>query len=262
MSQEGLKECCVSGHLHEGTPNGKVERLYGLSTYVTGSGDKTVVIITDVFGYELPNGRLLADEIATQGEYRVLVPDFFQGDSMDSRILENMEAKNKSIVKKVTDTAGMLASGAPWMFRHREAAARPVVEGFMKQLRQDEAVKKVGAVGFCWGGRWSILLAQTDLVDASVACHPSLLSVPADYKAVKKPLCICVGDNDDMFKGKDLTKTNDYFKNERKDVEFEMLVIPGAKHGYAIRGDPRDPEQKKQKDQSTAKTVSWFKAHL
>lgn len=54
-SSEGLKECCVSGHVHEGEPKGKVDKVYGLDTYVTGesNAEKTVILITDVFGYSL-----------------------------------------------------------------------------------------------------------------------------------------------------------------------------------------------------------------
>jgi hypothetical protein len=54
----GISECCVSGHLHEGKPRGAVGEVNGLKTYMTGpedgSKDKTILFITDVFGYQLP----------------------------------------------------------------------------------------------------------------------------------------------------------------------------------------------------------------
>lgn len=55
MSQQ-LGECCVSGHLHEGTPKGTEKELYGRATYVTGeeNAEKTIVFITDIFGYAFP----------------------------------------------------------------------------------------------------------------------------------------------------------------------------------------------------------------
>lgn len=64
-----IKSCCVSGHLHEGTPEGSQQTLHGLPTYViepkNGAGAKTgttVVFLTDIFGFKLTNTRLLADE--------------------------------------------------------------------------------------------------------------------------------------------------------------------------------------------------------
>lgn len=43
-----------------------------------GSKDKTILFITDIFGFELVNVRLVADEYAAQG-FHVLVPDFLEG---------------------------------------------------------------------------------------------------------------------------------------------------------------------------------------
>ena len=78
-----LGKCCVTGHLHEGTPKGRVETLNGLSTYVSppkdGSKKKALLFVVDVFGYELNNSRLLADEYAANGYY-VYMPDFLQGE--------------------------------------------------------------------------------------------------------------------------------------------------------------------------------------
>jgi len=54
----GISECCVSGHLHEGKPKGAVSEINGLKTYIAkpenGSKDKTILFITDIFGYQLP----------------------------------------------------------------------------------------------------------------------------------------------------------------------------------------------------------------
>jgi hypothetical protein len=48
--------CCISGHLHEGTPEGTSE-FTGFKTYITtppdGSKDEALVYISDIFGYAL-----------------------------------------------------------------------------------------------------------------------------------------------------------------------------------------------------------------
>jgi hypothetical protein len=57
MSQ-GISECCVSGHLHDGKPKGAIGEIAGVKTYMAipenGSKDKTILFIADVFGYHLP----------------------------------------------------------------------------------------------------------------------------------------------------------------------------------------------------------------
>jgi hypothetical protein len=54
----GISECCVTGHLHDGKPTGAVSEIVGLKTYIApsenGSKDKTILFITDIFGYQLP----------------------------------------------------------------------------------------------------------------------------------------------------------------------------------------------------------------
>lgn len=60
---EGISECCVSGHLHDGKPTGAVSEIVGLKTYIAapenGSKDKMILFITDIFGYQLPVAPIL-----------------------------------------------------------------------------------------------------------------------------------------------------------------------------------------------------------
>jgi len=38
----------------------------------------------------------------------------------------------------------------------------------------------------------------------------------------------------------------------------EVMVYPGAKHGFAVRGDRRDPLMKEGGDKSEDQAVRWF----
>lgn len=59
--------------IHEGTPKGSFETVHGLRTYVSkpkdGSKKKTVVLMSDIFGVDLVNTQLVADEWAENGFY-------------------------------------------------------------------------------------------------------------------------------------------------------------------------------------------------
>jgi dienelactone hydrolase len=74
---------CLSGRLHDGHAQGEETKLHGLDVYVTGPPVKKakgiIVVITDAFGWKLPNSRFWADEVAKKGEWNVLVPDFMNG---------------------------------------------------------------------------------------------------------------------------------------------------------------------------------------
>jgi dienelactone hydrolase len=81
MSTQQLSSCCISGHIHEGTPQGSISTIGGLRTYIAlpegGDKKKTVIFLPDVLGTDYPNAQLLADEWAKNGFY-VYIPDVFE----------------------------------------------------------------------------------------------------------------------------------------------------------------------------------------
>lgn len=82
---------CCGGFIDEGQPSGKEENIGGVNCYVavspSGIADDShtnsnafVVIATDVFGFRLPNARLIADSFAKELSVKCIVPDLFQGE--------------------------------------------------------------------------------------------------------------------------------------------------------------------------------------
>lgn len=71
-----LKQCCATGSLHTGTPQGRIEKIHGLDCYVADPPSSPpkgiVIIIPDAFGWKLPNNRILADEYAKKGNFQVV----------------------------------------------------------------------------------------------------------------------------------------------------------------------------------------------
>lgn len=59
----GLSSCCLSGKIQTGKPKGREAEIAGLQTYIAepenGSPSRTVVFLVDIFGWTLPNIRLL-----------------------------------------------------------------------------------------------------------------------------------------------------------------------------------------------------------
>ena len=133
-------------------------------------------------------------------------------------------------------------------------------------LRANEAASlPLGAAGFCWGGKFVFLLCSDSekaangksLIDCGFTAHPSNLVIPADAHAVTLPLSVAVGDVDLVFKIADVQQTKDILEEKGKGTH-EVVIIPGAKHGFAIRGDPEDEKAAEKEQQAFEQAVSWF----
>jgi len=263
----GLSACCVTGHLHEGTPTGTVEKIVDLDVYVTkpegGSKAKTILFISDIFGWDTPNARLLADEYAKAGFY-VYVPDFFKGDSISHDLLNTIaprEPHNRTTLQVTADNAQTMATFGPWSMRQREAVVKPLMEEFIKYLRTDPMTGKIGAIGFCWGGRYALVLANEGLVDAAVSNHPAM-ATDDDFLSITKPTQINVGTNDIFLPNETVEKVKSTLTGTKADVPFEINVFEDAVHGFAVRGDITNPKEKENKDAAASAALRWFGKYL
>lgn len=158
----------------------------------------------------------------------------------------------------------------PFMFYNRQAVTKPQIFDFFKSLRQHEAANlPVGTAGFCWGGRYVTLLCHDSekasngksLVDAGFTAHPSMLVLPGDIEAVQKPLSIANGTLDIALTVPGMEQVKAIFA-EKEQGKFELVVYEGAKHGFAVRGDPSKELEFKQgqeaEDQVFLPLTEWL----
>jgi len=263
-----MSSCCLSGQLHNhATPTGSVSTIGDLPTYVAepSSKDKskTIIFLTDIFGYEFTNARLLADEYAKAGFY-VLVPDILQGDPLPPSFLQTIEPPLKDqeqagLIDKAKNTAIVGATLGTWLPKHREAVTLPIVEKLVDDVKKTPGVGKVGTIGFCFGGRYSILMAHAK-VDAAYACHPSLVAIPGDFEPVTKPLSIAVGTKDSLLsdeQNNEIKATLDKLSAPTEVVKYDDQV-----HGFSLRGDWSSDKDKKAQDAALQQGIAWFNEHL
>jgi dienelactone hydrolase len=186
-----------------------------------------------VFGWEFQNVRLLADNYAKAGFY-CYIPDVHQGDSLPISFLQNIEPPLKDqeqagLVDKAKNAAIVPATLGPWLARHRESVSEPIISGFINTVRNIPGTNRVGAVGFCWGGRYAILQAHGKKegsvggVDAACACHPSLVAIPGDFDPITKPLSLALGTKDSLLDEKQIEQIQELMRR-KKDVEHEIEV--------------------------------------
>jgi len=271
----GMSDCCLSGKVHEGTPSGRVDTIGGLQTYIAepegGSTAKTVVFLVDIFGWEFKNVRLLADEYAKAGFY-CYIPDVHQGDSLPISFLQNVEPPLKDqeqagLIDKAKNAVIVPTTLGPWLVKHREAVSEPIISGFINTVRQIPGTNKVGAIGFCWGGRYAILQAHGQKegsvggVDAAYACHPSLVAIPGDFDPVTKPLSLALGTKDSLLDEKSMGQIQDVLA-KKTDVPHEIQIYEDQIHGFALRSDWSSDKDKKAMDDAEKQGIEWFKEYL
>ncbi|KAL8934854.1 MAG: hypothetical protein Q9216_005707 [Gyalolechia sp. 2 TL-2023] len=270
-----MSSCCLSGALHEGKPTGRIDTIGGLQTYVAepknGSKTKSIVFISDIFGWEFPNTRLLADEYALAGFY-TYIPDFHESDSLPISFLQNIEPPLKkqeqlSMTEKATNAATVPTTLGPWLVKHREAVSRPLIDGFINTVRMTPGTDKIGAVGFCWGGRYAILQAHGKTegsvggVDAAFAAHPSLVAVPGDFDPVSKPLSMAFGTKDSLVDEGTRGKILDVM-GTKTEVEHEIRLYEDQVHGFALRSDWSSEKDKEAMDEATKQGIEWMSKYL
>lgn len=159
------------------------------------------------------------------------------------------------------------------LYHCRASVCKPRIFAFFAALRSSTSLP-MGAAGFCWGGKYVTLLCQDSektssgkpLLDCGFTAHPSQLVLPTDIEAVKLPLCISNGSEDFQLKPEGNEMIEEIFA--RKELElnpdgkrgkmFEMNVVEGARHGFAIRGNPGDEDEKRRGQMAEDQAVDFF----
>ena len=151
----------------------------------------------------------------------------------------------------------------PFLYANRPGVSMPKILPFFERMRNEarEQGLQLGVGGYCWGGKPATCLAHTELVDCAYVAHPSNLAIPDEIEKVRVPFSIAIGDADFVMGVKDVEKAKAIL-DAKKDLKSEVIVYPGAKHGFAVRGDPGDEKEKAQGIEAEDQAVNWFSAHL
>jgi len=244
---------CVSGVRHEGTPEGKFEEIGGVRSYVATPTveypkDKVVLYLTDIFGIDLPNHQLLADDYARNG-FKVVIPDILNNDPAPFDALD----------------PGSNWDFMAWLGNHGAESVKPSLEKVIPALKAD-GVSKIAAIGFCYGARPAFDLAFLNAVSVVVVSHPSLLQVPADlekYAAESKaPLLINSCEFDQMFPAEAQAKADAILGGGSFAPGYERTYWAGCTHGFSVRGDMSDPKVKAGKEGVFKASVEFLIKHL
>lgn len=112
--------------------------------------DTAILIIPDVIGI-WKNSQLIADQFAANGYYALLL-DIFDGDALTLNRPPGFDF-------------------TAWRGKHTVEKVDPIVEAGVKYLKE-KGIKKIGAVGYCFGAKYVCRFLNGRGVDVGYCAHP------------------------------------------------------------------------------------------
>ncbi|KAE9364564.1 alpha/beta-hydrolase [Stipitochalara longipes BDJ] len=284
---------CFLGAIHTGTPTGTTTTLHNLTTYITpppplpSPSPSTIILLTDAFGFNLPNSFLLADHYAASTGFRVLVPSWIPGGGVPLSTLSLMETMTKPVapfyhifsqLKRLWAFVRVMVTVLPFAIRIRPApkAILEFARAVKAELKEEGKGGKLGVAGICVGGMHSTQLCKESaveggeerLVDAQFCAHPAGLKIPGDVveavKEFKVPYSFAIGDWD-FLKVERVLELQAALRREvgtEEEGGYEVRVYAGVGHGFAVRASKEKKDEDEAAEEAARQAAEWFKRYL
>ena len=98
-----------------------------------------------------------------------------------------------------------------------------------------------------------------NVVDAISTAHPTLLT-PEEMQKVAVPVQILAPEHDDMFTEELKATANKIIPT--LGVPYDYQYFPGLRHGFAVRGDEKNPAERAGMVRAKDDVVHWFRQWL
>jgi dienelactone hydrolase len=226
----------------------------------------------------LTKATSIADQYAANG-YFVVIPDLFNGNTVPLNPPADFELM-KWIETKMP----------------RVPTVDPIIEAVIKELRGAYGVKRLGGVGYCFGGKYVCRFLKEGSLDAGFTAHPSFVD-PEEVEEIAGPLsiaaagtptpcrttlsaqvfsrtyeypqtlgkhiltcCVSCIETDQIFPAPKRHETEAILN--KKDVPWQINLYSDVVHGFAVRCDLSKKREKFAKEQAFLQAVNWFDEHI
>jgi carboxymethylenebutenolidase len=196
-----------------------------------------IIVIHEWWGLN-DNIRAMADKLAGEG-YTALAVDLYNG-----RVAEDSEQAQEYMRAAMEDI---------------EAAQENLRQAYA-YLESDQNAPKIGTIGWCFGGGWSLntaLLLPTQ-VDATVIYYGRLVTDRERLQTLEMPILGIFGAEDQSIPLEMVKEFEETLQSLNKDVSIH--IYDGADHAFA------NPSGTRYNAQAAAdawgKTLAFFEAHL
>ncbi|XP_069469848.1 carboxymethylenebutenolidase homolog isoform X2 [Ambystoma mexicanum] len=132
----------------------------------------------------------------------------------------------------------------------------------VKYLKEQCNAKKIGVVGFCWGGVVVHHLTLTNPeIKAAVSMY-GIISMSDDRYALKNPTMFIFAENDTVIPLEQVTVLEHNLKEKCK-VDYEVQVYPGQTHGFVHRKrEDVKPEDKACIVDARKRMINWLNKYI
>ncbi|KAF2001394.1 alpha/beta-hydrolase [Amniculicola lignicola CBS 123094] len=241
MASNKPGKCCTEGVKHEGIAQGEFKTVGGVRSYVIYPEDKStgkaILIMTDVLGVDSINVQLIADQFAANG-YFTVIPDMFNGNPYPQNPAPGV------------DIWSWMKSDMP-----NTDKLDPLLDEVLKEMRGSYECKKVGSVGYCFGGKYVVRTLKPGKIDAGYTAHPSFVE-REELEGILGPLSISAAETDFIFSTEKRHETEDILL--KLESPYQINLYSDVKHGFAVRSDLANPREKFAKEQAFFQAVHWF----
>lgn len=259
--------------------SGETRKLGGIDTYISKPSEyphapaRLLLFLTGATGIQSTNNQIQADRFAAEG-FVVVMPDLFNGDSFTNTTAapeENLSLLDQIKLKAVEAAKSFMID--MWTARHTEEKVLPILNKVVDACKEEfaDAISHgsgIYSVGYCFGGRYVILLAaeQTEapgaatgpLIKVGALAHPSMVAMN-DFVRVKAPLSLVCVEHDPMFTDEVRTAMEDHLS--KNNLEHEVQVYPGVPHGFAVVGEYENINIKNAQETAYEQMLKWIKDH-
>jgi dienelactone hydrolase len=292
---------CFKGsvHTHAGEAKGNLETVYGKNCYVaspssTSTSTSVIIYLTDAFGLNLINTKLLADRFAAETGCKVLVPDVIPGGGGPVSLMGYTEILQTRVplggvfgqLRRISAAFAVAYYSVPFYLRiltwaaPQRAFSKNILP-FARAVRADlPPGAKLGIVGFCWGGYGSTRICAEPavkggserLVDVQFCGHPYNLKTPDivvdAVRGFKVPFSMAIGDLDKFLSKGNVDKIEVALKEKvgsgkgDDDYNYEVKVYKACKHGFVVRANPSNEVETAAAEDARAQAVAWLNKYL
>lgn len=141
----------------------------------------------------------------------------------------------------------------------RPETVDPIIASVIDEMRNNMGVKRLGGVGYCFGGKYVCRWLREAGLDAGFVAHPSFVDAD-EVKGVTGPLSIAAAEIDEIFTVEKRHETEEILRGLT--VPWEMLLYSGVEHGFAVKGHMSTNRARFAKEQVFGQAVTWFEEYV
>lgn len=233
-------------------PKGSMKDASGLPYYAVGEGSSTLIVANDIYGIDSGRHKQVADKLAADLGIQVVLPKLWTNGAASG---------NPSGVSWLLDKYAL--DPVPWYRKpgaffyslyhmksflgdlkaHNWDLLKPKLHDQLLPALKEGGTKKIGLLGFCWGGWFVTRASSSPEFCCAAACHPGVSDLCGmlgeDPKTIAEEVqcpqfMLTAGDDKEDVKPGGLL--DEVYKTKSFGDKCVFKTFEAMKHGWVVRG--------------------------